>query len=107
MRTRCVVGDQFPADAARRDNIAGPVDGHDRLNVGVAGGGGHADGNCFGADRDTADVGLKVHGGKDVPRPSAQGGTDVVPILALAQADDRARFGQEGFVVGVQWWGHG
>ena len=97
-RLGVVVMDQLAADAAGRDHrdlagLAGlrVAHGDDGLDAMVAGlGDGAADGDGFGTDRDTANIGVDVHAGDDTAVAGAHGSADLLPVVAIARAD---RFG--------------
>ena len=90
VRAGAVVGDQLAAHAAGCHHVALLVDRDDGLDVGVALGRPHADGDRLGADVDAPDVGADVDRGEHAAGARAQRAADAVPLGLAAQRDDPA-----------------
>jgi hypothetical protein len=65
---------------------------HDRLDAGLAEIGDHAaERDALGAHRHAAEIGIEIDAGHDLPAARAQGGADLLPVVAIAPLDRVAR----------------
>ena len=95
-----VVPDQLAAGAARRHHRDGLIGfgrlgmahGDDGVDAGLAElGDGAAERDRFGADRHAAEIGVEIDAGEDPPVARAQRRADLLPVVAVAPLDRRAR----------------